>query len=205
MWQTSASMMWLKDYALTPFVFLFFLQVCKRSQQPHQKPVWIHVACVWLLAIDFPVLLPCEIFASLLPETGLLASCFQCLHKITRFSHQLLSSYLLVNLLTALMCFTVKFWMWLFSFFRVFFSFFFQPYYTFMMEIPHVLFSFFLMKTVRRQKYVHEILSRNEWQIWVWAGSSSRGFIEKFWSSWIYSWVSSGGIIFREEMWPTFP
>ena len=42
------------------------------------------------------------------------------------------------------------------------------------MEIPHLLFSLFLVKTLMRQKCVHESFTRNKGQVWVWARSSLR-------------------------------
>ena len=59
------------------------------------------------------------------------------------------------------------------SFFLVFFIFI-STVHVFVMEIPHLLFSLFLVKTLMRQKCVHESFTRNKGQVWVWARSSLR-------------------------------
>ena len=67
------------------FFIPFFLQVCKDSQQPHQKPVWISVVRVQLLSSIFSRDVALWDFASFLPETCLIASFVHCLHEITMF------------------------------------------------------------------------------------------------------------------------
>ena len=68
--------------------------------------------------------------------------------------------------------------MWIFSIFPVlffwFFYYFISTVHVFVMEIPHLLFSLFLVKTLMRQKCVHESFTRNKGQVWVWARSSLR-------------------------------
>ena len=69
--------------------------------------------------------------------------------------------------------------MWIFSIFPVLFFWFFffnfiSTVHVFVMEIPHLLFSLFLVKTLMRQKCVHESFTRNKGQVWVWARSSLR-------------------------------
>ena len=74
--------------------------------------------------------------------------------------------------------------MWIFSIFLFFFFwflfYFISTVHVFVMEIPHLLFSLFLVKTLMRQKCVHESFTRNKGQVWVWARSSLR----KLKSSW---------------------
>ena len=68
--------------------------------------------------------------------------------------------------------------MWIFSIFLFFFSgflfYFISTVHVFVMEIPHLLFSLFLVKTLMRQKCVHESFTRNKGQVWVWERSSLR-------------------------------
>ena len=74
--------------------------------------------------------------------------------------------------------------MWIFSIFPVLFSWFFffnfiSTVHVFVVQIPHLLFSLFLVKTLMRQKCVHECFTRNKGQVWVWARSSLRKLVRK--------------------------
>ena len=85
--------------------------------------------------------------------------------------------------------------MWIFSIFPVLFFWFFflfiSTVHVFVMEIPHLLFSLFLVKTLMRQKCVHESFTRNKGQVWVWARSSLRKLERKLDHIWNWDSISS--------------
>ena len=122
-------------------------------------------------------------FASLLPETCLIASFVHCLHEITKFSHHaatfLLSS---CETLDQFSCFYSEFLNVNIFYFSVLFSGFFfyfiSTVHVFVMEIPHLLFSLFLVKTLMRQKCAHE---------------SSRGIKDRFGCGQEAHWGNSRG------------